>query len=351
MYKLTIVIPAYNAAQYIGKTLDSIAPQVKDGSVEVIVVNDGSTDNTSQVVERYRERFPFITCIITTNRGPAFARNTGLEMAKGSHVWYVDSDDTLKSGAIGKVLKSIDKEKHPDIIIFGFDIVGPASEPIRYLHRFGPFTTKSKRELSPHLAILYEDNMLNQVWNKIFSVELLRKHNVRFQDYRYGEDRLFVFDAISVAQKIKMAGESLYEYSIARRESLISKFYEDKFKVSLLIHERAQKLAHDCGAVTSEAAEIFDYMFLKTVTSCMTNMYSPSCTYTFRQKYDFVNDILANPAVKAAAKRKYNRPIFFKLLAKNIRSGVVLTNLASAYFITITSKSAPRLFIRAKHNR
>lgn len=349
--KLTIVIPAFNAADHIAKSLDSIVSQIKDNLVEIIVINDGSKDHTEKVVASYQKNHPFVRCVTTDNHGPAKARNIGLTEASGTHIWYIDSDDAIKHDAIHRILQSLKRHPNLDILMFGFDIVGPARGPIRYLHRMGSFITKSKEELLPHLAVLYEDNMLNQVWNKVFRVKLLRDNNVRFQDFRYGEDRLFVFDAVNAAHKIKMIGESFYDYSISRRESLISKFYEDKFKVSLLIHERVQKLARDSGALSQEAAEILDYMFIKTVTSCMTNVFSASCTYSLSQKYNYVRDILVNPAVKAAAKRRYNRPAYFKLLAKNISTGAVLPNLASAYLITAASKSAPRLFIRFKHSK
>ena len=121
-YMLSIIIPAYNAATFIEKPLKTVIAQAKNKKIEIIVVDDGSTDSTSDVVRKYSDKYSFVRSIRTTNYGPAAARNIGLDEARGTYVWYIDSDDAIKKNAIAKLWKEIENG-HSDLIIFGFDTV------------------------------------------------------------------------------------------------------------------------------------------------------------------------------------------------------------------------------------
>src|SRR5579859_6937798 len=96
---ISVVIPSYNAARWIRETLASAIDQTDD--FEIIIVDDGSTDGTSEIVER---EFPWVRLIRTPNRGASYARNTGTEAASGDFIQYLDADDLL---AVGKIAKQI----------------------------------------------------------------------------------------------------------------------------------------------------------------------------------------------------------------------------------------------------
>lgn len=120
MIKLSIIIPAYNVALWIGATIQSISRSegIDLATVEVVVVNDGSTDNTAQVVEAYIERHPEmnIRLISQKNQGVSVARNKGLHEAKGEYVWFVDGDDMLTPFAIRSIFDIMDQYAGVDVI-------------------------------------------------------------------------------------------------------------------------------------------------------------------------------------------------------------------------------------------
>lgn len=120
MIKLSIIIPAYNVALWIGATIQSISRSegIDLITVEVVVVNDGSTDNTTQVVEAYIERHPEmnIRLISQKNQGVSVARNKGLYEANGEYVWFVDGDDMLTPFAIRSVFDIMDQYAGVDVI-------------------------------------------------------------------------------------------------------------------------------------------------------------------------------------------------------------------------------------------
>lgn len=110
--RLSIIVPVYNVADYLAKCLDSLITQdLPQDEYEVIVVNDGSTDNSREIANYYAEKYSNIILINQTNKGLSEARNTGVQNAKGEYVQFVDSDDYLEFNVLGGLLKQIEADK------------------------------------------------------------------------------------------------------------------------------------------------------------------------------------------------------------------------------------------------
>ena len=118
---LSLILPAYNAEAYLTETLDSIFSQETPFRVEVIVVNDGSTDGTLALLQDYKNRYNNLTVITTENGGPSNARNVGIQAATGEYLMFVDSDDSLQSGALARLGEMV-RQSAADLLIFGFQI-------------------------------------------------------------------------------------------------------------------------------------------------------------------------------------------------------------------------------------
>ena len=114
--KLSIVIPVYNVELYLEKCLNSCLSQdISQTDYEIIVINDGSLDNSLQIAEKIAERESNIIVISQENGGLSLARNTGLIRAKGKYVWFIDSDDWIEENCLGKIIERLD-ETQPDFL-------------------------------------------------------------------------------------------------------------------------------------------------------------------------------------------------------------------------------------------
>ena len=110
--KLSIIVPVYNVADYLAKCLDSLLTQdLPQNEYEIIVVNDGSTDNSGDIAQQYADKYAGITLINQANQGLSGARNTGIQQAKGDYIQFVDSDDYLEVYVLGGLMKQIEKDK------------------------------------------------------------------------------------------------------------------------------------------------------------------------------------------------------------------------------------------------
>ena len=114
---ISVIVPAYNAEKYISRCIDSIINQ--DGNFEIVVINDGSTDSTSEILKKYAQKYPFIKVINQSNKGVAAARNSGLKAASSKYITFVDSDDWLEPNALKLAIKQI-KKHNPDMLITGY---------------------------------------------------------------------------------------------------------------------------------------------------------------------------------------------------------------------------------------
>ena len=118
--KLTIIITAFNASNFIGECLKSVCNQY-NSKIEIIIINDGSTDSTHQIITDYKKRFNFIKYINNKkNKGIGKTRNEGINLARGEYIFFIDSDDAIRKNAIKVYLKNIFKFSETEIFLLNF---------------------------------------------------------------------------------------------------------------------------------------------------------------------------------------------------------------------------------------
>lgn len=344
---LSVIMPTYNSKDSVVYSIESILSQsFKD--FELIIVNDGSTDGTINTLKKY-SLDTRIKIINIENSGPANARNIGIENSTGKYIIFIDSDDKFKPNAF-KILMSAAKKFNPELIIFGFNIIDK-SKRINFQYKFKNSEFTSKAELGASLSRLYYDNMLNQVWNKLYLAEKLKENHIKFTNYKYGEDRLFVFDTLMVCDKIDVIDDCLYDYVMVGSESLTKKFYDRKFEVCCIIDNKVRQLSKLCGATNKSDNQVFDYMFIKSVFSCMTNLFDTSCKYNRKQRNKIIGDILNNKQVINAVTKEFNDKLYFKIITLIMRSRIIILNELLIYITIKIIQTNYKFFIKLKHNK
>lgn len=346
-YKLSIIIPTYNASVYIEETLFSILKQRTKYTYEIIIINDGSTDNTIPALEKFTKNYPNVFLLNIDNSGPAIARNVGIESATGDYIAFVDSDDKLFPNAIENLL-NLAISNDSDLVICGFEINNLQTEE-RFTYKDCSTVLRSREEIGSQFTSLYEKNLLNQIWNKIYKRTLLTDNQVVFPDYSYGEDRLFVFDVLEHVNTVTVTDDCYYEYCMRNNGSLVSKYCKEKFEICCEINSKLMRLADNFFCLTTRNLEIYDYMFVKSVISCITVLHSNSCTLTKLEKRANIEKIINTSQLYAALKRPLIGGFYFRIMKIILNTRSVSLTYFSTYWITKISQVAPKLFIRAKH--
>lgn len=340
---VTLIMPAYNAAGYIEGSVRSVLNQTVS-DLELIIVNDGSTDETEQVLAALSKKDGRIRPLSIENCGPAMARNRALELVKPEtgYIGFIDSDDELLPDALEYALSAA--ESGADIIIHGFTIVGADGSLRDYCEAEAVYDCAS---MGQGFADLYKANLLNQVWGKLYRAKLILDNSVRFQDYRWGEDRLFVFDCLRHAERLAVLPRCKYRYIMHKGESLISKFYAPKAEVCLRIDEQVQSLCQKFG---TEDEGWFRCMFAKSIFSCFTNLFSPSCKLSRREKIRYIEEIILDGYVAERCKKPAGG-FAVRFLSGVVRSGSPSFILFMFRWVALAGKLAPKLFMALKHRK
>ena len=188
---------------------------------------------------------------------------------------------------------------------------------------------------------------LNQVWAKLFSAAMIKAGQIRFPDYRWGEDRLFIFDCLERAGSVAVLPECKYSYIMHPGQSLISSYYDKKFEVCLAADARAQQLCRRFGA---ENDADFRYMFVKSVFSCLTTLFSPGCRLNRTEKREVIRGVITNEQLRERSRKPFGGAAV-KLLSAVMRSGSVTLNYAAFHFVAWAGQAAPRFFTKLKHRK
>lgn len=216
MTVLSIIIPVYKVEKFVEATIQSIISQRQDVfEYEVIVVDDGTPDNSLNIVERYADRLPLIV-IRQENMGLSSARNTGLKHAKGNYVWFVDSDDTLHPEAFENLHRVLG-ENDAEIYSFGLLTRHEGKDDLK------PINTLYTKTPEKYINHIFTGNQLHRiigtgiVQKNIFKRSFLDYYNLFFLMGIYHEDLEFLARAFFFAKKIFVTDIPLYVY--LQRES------------------------------------------------------------------------------------------------------------------------------------
>lgn len=222
---ITIILPIYNVEKYLEESLRSILNQsYKD--YELIVVDDGSTDKSLDILNKYKSKFNKIKIFTKDNRGVSEARNLALSHAKGDYILFVDSDDFLKKDMVEKmVLKA--KESQSDIVISNYCLYYEENKFYKALTDMPKAITYSSFQV---IDMILKYKFQGQLWNKLFKYSFLKENNFTFEEGRYIQDIFPVFKVISKAKKITYIDDELYFYR--QREGST-------------VHKRNKKLTED----------------------------------------------------------------------------------------------------------
>lgn len=202
--KVSVIIPVYNAEQYLPQCLDSVIRQtLKD--IEIICVDDGSTDNSLSILQNYAKVDSRFIILKQNNQGAAIARNRGLAISKGSFVSILDADDFFSPNMLEDAYKKL-IETNSEIVIFKAQLYNDKTK------EYSKCTWAIRDNLTPSKEVFGSKTIKRYIfqfcngwaWDKVFKREYLCQHNVQFQNTKIFNDTNFVFSALMFAQRISI---------------------------------------------------------------------------------------------------------------------------------------------------
>ena len=288
---ISIIIPVFNASNFIEKTIENLIEQEADK--EIILINDGSTDNSLEVLKKIENKYRCIRVIDQINKGVSAARNTGIESAKGNYILFIDSDDILEKDTLKKLLFKY-QTFDCDLVLCSYKICydnNSIIDTFKYLDS-GLYNIDSF--LSEYYK-LYTTKILYCIGTKLYKKSIIDKYHIRFNEsLAYYEDINFCISYLKRTKTLYYINESLYKYMQINVNSLASKYKFNFPEISSLTLAAQKDLLETIYGQIIEV-EDFQKIILEDFYSGIANeINNQNC---FKKKYLNVKKIVLNKDV------------------------------------------------------
>ena len=261
MHKISVIIPVYNVEKYLSACMESIIHQTYK-NLEIILVNDGSTDSCPQICEEYAAKDNRIKVIHKKNGGLSDARNSGLEIATGEFISFVDSDDLLSLDFCQRLLDAL-IESDADIVECDFVKFEEETEEINEVEEtdFELFNTLTALEL------LIKDYIQPMVWNKLYRRQVLE--NIKFPIGKIHEDVFWTYRVLGNAKRIVKIKKKMYWYRQQAKSIMGMKYSLQRLDAVEALEERIEYMKEFFPSLENLAIKVFCF----------------NCTYHYQQIY------------------------------------------------------------------
>lgn len=273
---VSVIMPVYNVEKYVGNSIESILKQTYD-NFELIIVIDGSPDNSGSIAEKYSQKDSRINVIYKDNGGLSDARNCGIDKANGDYIYFLDSDDYIENNLLDISVNNAEIHKL-DITVFGFyaDYEDYNGEVV------------SSKAISPLKGIYNKDNIhkitlddefhnyIGYAWNKLYKSNVIKENKIRFiKGLSLIEDIEFNYLAVKYAIKIGFIDKALYHYMQRQRTTLVNEKYNNLYNLKLRAANLRVKILNEWSIsekiMNEESAKLYFSALnsgLKSVSIC-----------------------------------------------------------------------------------
>lgn len=247
---ISIIVPVYNAEQYLASCLNSLLAQSFD-NIEILCINDGSKDNSLEILKTYKKINHKIRVFSQENSGPAKARNVGLENAQGEFIMFCDADDTYEPNMCEEMYRTI-SDKNVDVVMCNTHWFLVDNVETNNSYAFN-IEKSNKTDICPNHR---PTNVW--LWNKIFKKSIIDCFNIRFPNFYLSDDNLFIWEYFSVSQTIFFLNKKLYNH-YTRDGSIWETYISDNIKYKdLYDHIYILKFLYDFLLEHGKLEENFD---------------------------------------------------------------------------------------------
>lgn len=266
--KISFIIPVYNASSSIQKCLSSIVPYLERGC-EAVVVDDGSTDSSKDIIDSFSREHEGIKSIFQKNKGQSAARNEAIRQASGDYIWCLDSDDWLSCEGIETIMNALCQR------IYDVVVIGRVEEYCDYSKKT---PTLFYQEYKQGMDFFRDASLKNiyrtQPWNMIVRRNLIYTNGVFFPEGRTFEDFLWSIKLLTFAKSTVILPVHPYHYLLANEKSLTKQLHQRDWDILWIVNETAHMLDESNTSVKSNSPAFLalTYWF---VSSAIMKKYIP----------------------------------------------------------------------------
>ena len=316
-YQISVIIPVYNAKSYIASCLNSLLNQTMK-NFEVIIVNDGSTDNTGEICDEYATKHENIQVIHSHNVGAGQARNKGLDYASGTYICFVDSDDWLEHHAFEIYLN---KMQDNDLLIgCSHNCYFKNNELVRtnvdYFYEAKTF--KTREEIRDMYVEIATNGVSHAPHNKLYKKSIIEQHQLKFPSTKKYEDLAFNNAYIDKINKLVIINDRTYNYRVSDLDAVATKLPADMFEIFKKVNDDLVDLLKSWNVLDDKKRNLLRAKFITDTASCINNLYNPNVIITSKNRYNEIKKIVHDTKVQADCHHA-NGSTFVNIIARFMR--------------------------------
>jgi len=346
---ISIIVPIYNCDKFIVRLVNSVTKQ-NYNNYELILINDGSTDNTISILEKIKD--DNIKIINKKNTGVSDSRNLGLELSKGKYICFLDADDYIDEKYLVEINEIL--KVHPDVelINFGFysDVENEKletmiSDKISYIDK----KYDNRKELKNDLINLYDNTMLYNIWNKVYKAEILKSENIKFPNYNWGEDVEFNRLYLNKINTMYNSSNAFYHY-IRERKGAATKEYKSKlFEIRKQEYFEFNEYFEKWGIPKKAYEEFSCRRFIERILGCIENIYCSDIN--FKNRYKQIKRIINDDITQKCLKNAIPKSKKIKMMLIPIKLKITILVMIMGKLLHVIKNKYPAIFNKLKNKR
>ncbi len=353
MPKISIIIPAYNVDRYVRRAIESIQHQTLE-DYEVLVVDDGSTDRTGQILDAMAARDIRITVIHQENGGAPAARNNALDRARGEYVMFFDADDWAEPRML-EDMYAFASQNRLELAVAGFYIdtyYGDGedqhtSEVKACENRV--YTTQ--HDFRSDAFKLFDANQLYPPWNKLFLRARIEELGLRFKP-TFWDDFPYVLDYVRDVERVGVMQRPYYHFIRQRSESETTRWRPDMYAKREEEHGWMLDLYEHWGLDGDAASvEMIQRRYIERLIGCIENVCNPKCTLTQAEKLEQIRQMICTKRTEVACAVARPRTKMMQMMIAPIKAQNAALCLQEGRFISFVKRHSTRVFATLKANR
>lgn len=323
MIKLSIVMPVYNAQEYLKDSIEAILNQ-SFKEFELILVDDGSTDRSLEICRIYEAQDSRIRVVHKENEGSGAARNVGIKLAVGKYITFPDSDDVVKKDMYMEMYNKIE-EVQSDLIICNYETINSGVVTAKTRERKDIYL-KEKKSCEKYFLQFRKESVLEIPWNKFYRLDIIRKHNIAYKKLKRAQDAVFNCNYYEHIKSCYFLDKDLYLYRENNISEVWRKYPEDFIEILLYVNELYTSMIKKWGLFDKAVEQYLLEIFFYTYKICLLKVFDENVK-SLRSRYQQMKILIENEKVQQNV-RIYNPQFrYYKILCWLIKKKSVLMTL------------------------
>lgn len=347
----SIIVPVYNCETYLSRCLDSVLNQSYK-KIELILIDDGSTDSSGQICDFYKEKDKRVVVIHKKNNGVSSARNDGLKFAKSKYICFLDSDDYISGEQFDEINNILKQHKNVELINFGFysdvddsDLNNLNSDIIKYKD----ILYNSHEEIKNDFVNLWDSSMLYNIWNKVYLKKIIDDNKIKFPKHNFGEDVEFNRLYLDKINSMYNSSRCFYHYIREREGAATKKYSQDIFN----IRKNEFKEFNDYfDKWQIDKLEYYEYScrrYIERVLGCIETVCGSNLKFSnrYNEIKRMINDDITRESLKYAELKSKK----VRLMIIPVKYKMVYITMLMGKVLNIVKTKFPALFNKLKNRR